>query len=100
MSLPCDFCRDHLLFIGMDCRRNWVVWDQAGLCGGLFVNRSKALRLGRPRKPQMISSHRPTTKARLHGRRTRLTTPQIPVLHGGKAAFAVAALYLKACASL
>ena len=32
----------------------------------------------------MISSHRPTTKARLHGRRTRLTIPQIPVLHGGK----------------
>src|SRR3977135_3799843 len=32
--------RSSLFFIGTDRRGNWVVRDQAGLCGGLFVNRS------------------------------------------------------------
>ena len=36
--------RSSLLFIGTDSRGNWVVRDQAGLCGGLFINRSEALR--------------------------------------------------------
>jgi hypothetical protein len=36
--------RSSLFFIGTDSRGNWVVRDQAGLCGGLFVNRSEALR--------------------------------------------------------
>ena len=36
--------RSSLFFIGRDSRGNWVVRDQAGLCGGLFVNRSEALR--------------------------------------------------------
>jgi hypothetical protein len=35
--------RSSLFFIGTDSRGNWVVRDQAGLCGGLFVNRSEAL---------------------------------------------------------
>jgi hypothetical protein len=36
--------RSSLFFIGRDSRGSWVVRDQAGLCGGLFVNRSEALR--------------------------------------------------------
>jgi hypothetical protein len=36
--------RPSLFFIGQDSRGNWVVRDQAGLRGGLFVNRSEALR--------------------------------------------------------
>jgi hypothetical protein len=36
--------RSSLFFIGTDSRGNWVVRDQAGLCGGLFINRSEALR--------------------------------------------------------
>jgi hypothetical protein len=31
-------------FIGRDSRGNWVVRNQAGSCGGLFVNRSEAVR--------------------------------------------------------
>jgi len=30
--------------IGQDRRGNWVVQDQAAICGGLFVNRDAALR--------------------------------------------------------
>jgi hypothetical protein len=30
--------------VGQDCRGNWVVQEQAGNCGGLFVSRDAALR--------------------------------------------------------
>ena len=46
-----------LLFIGTDSRGNWVVRDRAGLCGGLFVNRSEALRfamLENGRRPRAV----------------------------------------------
>ena len=33
-----------LFFIGRNSRGNWVVQDQAGARGGLFVDRSEALR--------------------------------------------------------
>ena len=33
-----------LFFIGKDSHGNWVVQDQQGLCGGLFVNRAEALK--------------------------------------------------------
>jgi len=33
--------------IGQDCRGNWVVQDQNGVCGGLFVDRDAALRFVR-----------------------------------------------------
>jgi hypothetical protein len=41
--------------IGRDSRGNWVVCDQAGLCGSVFVKRSEALRfamLGNGRRPR------------------------------------------------
>jgi hypothetical protein len=34
----------NLFFIGRDSRGNWVVQDQRGLCGGLFVDRKQALK--------------------------------------------------------
>jgi hypothetical protein len=39
-----SFSRSTVFFIGKDSRGNWVARDQAGLCGGLFVNRSEAVR--------------------------------------------------------
>jgi len=33
-----------LFMIGKDSRGNWVVQDQQGICGGLFINRVEALR--------------------------------------------------------
>ena len=33
-----------LFQIGKDSRGNWVVQDQQGTCGGLFVNRAEALK--------------------------------------------------------
>jgi len=49
--------RSSLFFIGRDSHGNWVVRDQAGLCGGLFVNRSEALHfamLENGRRPQAV----------------------------------------------
>ena len=35
----------HLQFqIGRDSHGNWVVQDEQGICGGLFINRVEALR--------------------------------------------------------
>jgi hypothetical protein len=36
--------RPPLFFIGKDSRGNWVVQDQRHLCGGLFVDRTEALK--------------------------------------------------------
>ena len=36
--------RHSLFMIGKDSRGNWVVQDQNGKCGGLFVDRVEALR--------------------------------------------------------
>ena len=33
-----------LFLIGKNSRGNWVVRDQSGLCGGLFVGRAEALK--------------------------------------------------------
>ena len=39
---PCS--RSPLFLMGQDSRGNWVVQDQRGMCGGLFVDRVTALR--------------------------------------------------------
>jgi hypothetical protein len=42
---PSASCTDSSLFlIGKNSRGNWVVQDQNGLYGGLFVNRTEALK--------------------------------------------------------
>ena len=46
-----------LFLLGKNRRGNWVVRDQAGLCGGRFVNRPEALRfamLENGRRPQAV----------------------------------------------
>jgi hypothetical protein len=40
--VPCS--RPLQFQIGRDSRGNWVVQDDQGLCGGLFINRTQALR--------------------------------------------------------
>jgi hypothetical protein len=40
--VPCS--RPLQFLIGKDSRGNWVVQDDQGLCGGLFVDRAQALR--------------------------------------------------------
>ena len=39
-----SYLLSRLFRIGKDSRGNWVVQDQQGLCGGLFVDRAEALR--------------------------------------------------------
>ena len=49
--------RNHLFMIGRNSRGNWVVRDQAGLRGGLFVDRTEALRFAlfeNGRRPQAV----------------------------------------------
>ena len=41
---PSSSSRASLLLIGQNSRENWVVRDQRGLRGGLFVDRAEALR--------------------------------------------------------
>jgi hypothetical protein len=36
--------KSSLFLIGKNSRGNWVVQDQRGLCGGLFVDRAEALK--------------------------------------------------------
>ena len=36
--------RSSIFMIGKNSRGNWVVQDQLGKCGGLFIDRVKALR--------------------------------------------------------
>jgi hypothetical protein len=40
--VPCS--RSLQFQIGKDSRGNWVVQDDQGLCGGLFIDRTQALR--------------------------------------------------------
>jgi hypothetical protein len=44
---PPSWLRPPLFTVGQDRRGNWVVKDQKGLCGGLFVDRDAALRFVR-----------------------------------------------------
>jgi len=37
-------CRPLHFSIGKDSRGNWVVQDEEGTCGGLFIDRTQALR--------------------------------------------------------
>ncbi len=41
---PPSCTRSSLFMIGKNSRGNWVVQDQRGTCGGLFIDRVKALR--------------------------------------------------------
>ena len=41
---PPSCARSSMFLIGKNSRGNWVVQDQSGKCGGLFVDRVKALR--------------------------------------------------------
>jgi hypothetical protein len=42
---PPSTARAKSLFrVGMNSRGNWVVQDQSGLCGGMFVNRTEAVK--------------------------------------------------------
>ncbi len=49
--------RTHLFMIGRNSRGNWVVRDQSGLRGGLFIDRAEALRFAlfeNGRRPQAV----------------------------------------------
>jgi hypothetical protein len=39
-----ESCKSPLFLVGKNSHGNWVVQDQSGLCGGLFLNRAEALK--------------------------------------------------------
>ena len=54
-------CRDgepsNTFLVGRDSRGHWVVQDERGLCGGLFVDRNRAIRFAMDetgKRPQAI----------------------------------------------
>jgi hypothetical protein len=55
---PSSRCSNSSLFmIGRNSRGNWVVRDQKGLCGGLFVDRAEAVKFAmfeNGRRPQAV----------------------------------------------
>ncbi len=54
---PPSWLRPPVFMMGQDKRGNWVVQDQKGMRGGLFINREAALRYVRsenPFKPQTV----------------------------------------------
>lgn len=54
---PPAWLRPPLFMVGQDDRGNWVVQDQSGARGGLFVNRAEALRYVRAEngsRPQAV----------------------------------------------
>jgi hypothetical protein len=54
---PPSWLRPPHFMVGRDRRGNWVVQDQKGICGGLFVDRDAALRFVRAEngyRPQAI----------------------------------------------
>jgi hypothetical protein len=52
---PSPSCSNSSLFmIGRNSRGNWVVRDQKGLCGGLFVDRAEAVKFA-----MFENGHRP-----------------------------------------
>lgn len=56
-SEPPSWLRPPVFMVGQDRRGNWVVQDQKGMRGGLFVNREAALRYVRSEnefKPQAV----------------------------------------------
>jgi hypothetical protein len=47
----------NIFLVGQDSRGHWVVQDERGLCGGLFVDRNKAIRFAMDetgQRPQAI----------------------------------------------
>jgi hypothetical protein len=47
----------NIFLVGRDSRGHWVVQDERGLCGGLFVDRSRAIRFAMDetgKRPQAI----------------------------------------------
>src|SRR5262249_529038 len=56
-SEPPSWLRPPLFMVGQDGRGNWVVQDQKGMRGGLFISREAALRYVRSEngfKPQAV----------------------------------------------
>jgi hypothetical protein len=53
-SEPPSTRSSRLFHIGRDSRGRWVVQDQQGLCGGLFVDRAEAVKFA-----MFESGHRP-----------------------------------------
>ena len=52
---PSPSCsRSSLFLVGRNSRGNWVVQDQKGLCGGLFVDRAEAVKFA-----MFENGHRP-----------------------------------------
>ena len=75
-----------LFRVGKNSRGNWVVQDQTGLCGGMFVNRAEAVKFAmfengnRPQAVIMVPGILELDMSRKHrGAGVSTSAPQLPV---------------------
>jgi hypothetical protein len=57
MSAAIESTTANVFLVGRDSHGHWVARDERGLCGGLFVDRNKAIRFAMDetgRRPQAI----------------------------------------------
>jgi len=59
---PPSCLRPAVFMIGRNCKGNWVVQAQSGVCGGLFANRAAALKF-----MKFESENHPHTIVRISG---------------------------------
>ena len=67
--------------VGRDSRGHWVVQDERGLCGGLFVDRNKAIRYAMDetgRRPQAIRMVPGIFELDMSGPAQKLSPPSLP----------------------
>ncbi|MFL6822858.1 MAG: hypothetical protein ACJ8FA_09845 [Xanthobacteraceae bacterium] len=63
--------------IGRNSRGNWVVQDQSGLCGGLFVDRAEAVKFAMSEngnRPQAVIMVPGILELDMSGKRTEAST--------------------------
>jgi len=78
-----------LFLIGRNRRGHWVVQDQRGLCGGLFVNRAEALKfalLENGNKPQAVIMVPGVLELNMHARAAHQARPRTQALDFQQAA--------------
>jgi hypothetical protein len=66
-----------LFRIGKNSRGNWVVQDQSGLCGGMFVNRTEAVKFAmfeNGNRPQAVIMVPGILELDMSGKRTEAGT--------------------------
>jgi hypothetical protein len=78
---PPSWLNPSLFMVGQNSRGNWVVRDQEGMCGGLFVDRDAALRFVRAEngyRPQAVVMVSENLELNISGGPSASRYPNVP----------------------